>query len=513
MALPGQNSFTAALVLAFLAIIPGMGIMARGAEQERLAEYLRAACDFDKVSEPARQSAEKAVIAAGAAALPLVLPMLQSGTTGQKQMALSILGHIGSVEQEALILRLWQSAQEDYFVRNSARGALPALYARFAPALLAARIATPAKTARLIFPDDPATQANAEELIILAALYGAFQQGRALEKLPPEIEAATGAHLRDSIDPAQQAACATVLRFAHSSQAVGDLLASASALYGALKKDNDESKALALVEICRAIEQIRPAGQAKAIEELASCGVPLVEVAALGALGAMGYKNAGNALALIAVGGGATYGKAGANEAPAGAYPPISRAEAVQLLARYDGILHLTELVIATKDPSPEVRLAAVRALGALAAPQSAKNLREVMEVDRDPLVRAAAAVAFAKSGQVGALTPLLRDAGMRSAKHKEYRLAAIDALAELKAKEGLRVLLEGLEDADADVVAACADALSALGDRRAGKALYLRWQAEREKITANPARAAVAAALEAALIQLYGQMPDSQPQ
>lgn len=502
----------------------GLGAAARAADAGGPAAHaLQAACDFEKLSEPARRAAERAVVSAGPAALAPVLGLLKSGTSGQKQVALGLLGRIGGVEQEAVLLGTWLKADEDYFVRNAARGALPDLYARFPPALLAERIANPApvvaaQAGGTVSANEAADNAG---VVTLAALYGAYKQAQAAGSLPAEVEAAAGARLRSSADAVTQAACATVLRYAKTSQAVGDLLATSQTLLSALRKNGDDAKALALVEICRAIEQIRPTGEAKQMEALSTCGVPLVEVSALGALAAMGYSGAGKALGAVAASAGGK--QVGPDEdgemTPPGALPVFTRSEAARLLAKYEGILHLDELAVAARDPAPEVRLAAVQTLGKIAAPQAAQVLRGMMgaQGDKDPQVRAAASVAFARSGQVGAITPLLQDAALRSAKGKEYRLAAIEALGELKAKEGLRVLLEGLADPDVDVVAASAQALAAAGDKRAGKELYLRWQEVLGKVGVgkdlNGVQAATAAVLEDALIKLYGATPKTVPE
>ncbi len=500
-----------------------LAVCAAAGEAGPAQSALKAACDFEKLSEPARRAAENAVVEAGPAALPEVLALVKSGTSGQRQIALGLLGRIGGREQETVLIGTWLSAQEDYFVRNAARSALPDLYARFAPAALSERISNPgpvlaASAGGTLSANEAADNAS---VVALAALYGAFKQATAAGGLPPELEKIVGARLRASPDPVMQAACATVLRFAKSSQAVGDLLAAAQTLLKSMRENGDDAKALALVEICRAVEQIRPAGEAKQMEELSTCGIPLVEVSALGALASMGYSGAGKALAAVAASAGGKPLAPDADEdaTPPGAYPVFSRVEASKLLAKYEGILHLDELVVATRDPSPEVRLAAVQTLGKIAAPQAAPVLRNMMgaQGDKDPQVRAAAAVAFSRSGQVGAITPLIQDAALRGEKGKEYRLASIEALGELKAKEALRVLLEGLTDPDVDVVAASAHALGELGDKRAGRSLYLRWQEVNAKVgtgkDANGVQAATAGVLEGALIQLYGSMPQAAPQ
>lgn len=495
---------------------------------EGIAQLVQSACDMGGQDEGARLEAEQRAVAAGAAAIPALLEVIESGEFGQKQVALGMLAQVGGVEHEQIFLNALGGG--DFFVSAAARAALPTLYTRFPARELAARLRalsgiaaasitggggqaedTGAKQAANTATPAGGISAETARLQLLTALYGAFQQGRAAGGLAPEIEAAVCDLLARSDESLVQAAGATVLRYAATQQGVGALL-------GLAERTREVP---VLLEVCAAIEQIKPAGEAPAIEALATSGVPPVEVAALSALSAMGYEGTGKALAILSRDSSVDV-----------------RYRALRALGRYAGVRHIQEIAAGVDDGEAIVRLAAVEALGKVAAPQTAGLLRGLMGPggDPDPQVRAAAALAFAATGQVGAISPLIQDVANTTAKNKPYRLAAIGALAQMKAGEALRVLLETLSDPDQEVAAAAALALGEIGDKRAGSALYKVYTAgtaaqtgggvnaggtaaggvsgtgERSAAVGS-GRTGLAYAAGAALRKLYGEIPRTAPE
>lgn len=455
---------------------------------EDIAQLVRVACEMGGQDEGARLAAEQRVVAAGAAALPALLEVCERGDFGQKQVALGMLALTGGVQHEQIFVDALGGG--DFFVSAAARSALPNLYARFPAPELAARLRELGGTTAEL--GEPA------RLRLLAVLYGALRQGRAAGGLAPEVEAAVCELLARSDETLVQAAGATVLRYAATQQGVG-------ALMGLAGRTREVP---VLIEVCAAIEQIKPSGEAPAIEALATSGVPLVEVAALSALSAMGYEGTGKALAILSRDSSVDV-----------------RYSALRALGRYAGVRHIQEIAAGVNDAEAIVRLAAVEALGRQAAPQTAGLLRGLMGPggDADPQVRAAAALAFAATGQVGAISPLIQDVANTAAKNKPYRLAAIGALAQLKAGEALRVLLETLSDPDTEVAAAAALALGDIGDKRAGSALYKVYSAGAATQTGGAVgaggglgesgRTGLSYAAGVALRKLYGEIPRTAPE
>jgi HEAT repeat protein len=117
----------------------------------------------------------------------------------------------------------------------------------------------------------------------------------------------------------------------------------------------------------------------------------------------------------------------------------------------------------ALTDEEPEVRYAAVLALGQLQSPNGALSglakLLELVEKSQDEELLSAALSALAQAGDarvLGVLRPLLRNAPPRVA------VAAIEALARVPDARRIDALIEGLSHAEAEVVKA---SMLALGD------------------------------------------------
>lgn len=390
------------------------------------------ASDIVHTSEPERQYASRQVLAYGPKILPLLKSTYKAADFGRKQVLLRLIAGVGGVEEEAFILNELKNG--DFFVSNAATRSLPYIYERFKPEILAGRI---------LF--------EKEKKILLAQLYGAFMQARTAGNLAPPLEQAVVRAMQNTGEATVKTACATVLRYAKSQNAVTALLAAAS--------DTGANSRL-LIEVCTALRHIHPSGESKVIEKLASCGRPDVEVNALAVLAGMGYDGVDDALLVLR-----------SDKSIA------VRIKAYEYLGEYGGVKNLHHIAKGLKDPDPAVRYVVVNTLGSLASPQTSALLRPLMGEggDKNPEVRAAAAIAFHRGNRIGASGVLIREAANTHEKYKRYRIEAIRALGEIKARQGLRVLYEALESTDATVSAAAARAIGRIGDKSAVSVLQNR--------------------------------------
>lgn len=142
-----------------------------------------------------------------------------------------------------------------------------------------------------------------------------------------------------------------------------------------------------------------------------------------------------------------------------------TRRVAIEGLAALGDASCVNEVAFAVSDEEPEVRLAAVQALGRLRSPDGTpvglEQLLAILASGRDTELMARAAGALGNLGQtetIEALAPLARGADPRLA------VAAIEAIAQLPVVRRLDVLRPVLEHSSAEVVKA---ALRALGDER----------------------------------------------
>ncbi len=406
---------------------------------EELYRLVDMACDITNIPESSRQAAQDRLVSYGAQIVPILLGSYKESDFGRRQILLRLLAKVGRVSEEGFLLNEFKNG--DFFVQNAVRQSMPDLYARFPVSELLKRLSS--------------TQ---DKYLLLAQLYGVFLQTRGADGLDPALEGAVVDILNNNPDPQIKTACVTILRYARTQPAV-------SALLGAINVSSDKQL---LIEICSAVSYIRPRGEAKELEKLASSGDPEIEVNALGALAGMGYDNIEKALVVLCT-----------DKSIA------VRVRAFELLGHYGGIKYIKELATGLKDSDPVVRLSVVKALGELSSPQTSAYLRPLMGEGGDPVaeVRAAAAIAFHRGNRIGASGPLIRDAANIKPGYKKFRIEAIRALGGIKARESLRVLYEALESQDVQVASAAAKALGDIGDKSAISVLKARKAGAEEQI------------------------------
>jgi len=122
-------------------------------------------------------------------------------------------------------------------------------------------------------------------------------------------------------------------------------------------------------------------------------------------------------------------------------------------------------LIRATDDLRPEVRSAAVLSLGELGGKEAAEAITRCLD-DGNSEVRQSAAVALGSAGDLSSVPALIKALEEGSA---DLRFQAATSLAEVDANAAREPLLARLQhEDDAEVVAACALALGAIGEHRA---------------------------------------------
>lgn len=399
------------------------------ADKNQLQVLFDIACNLEGRTESERELAIDEVAAKCSARSGWLLKELDSEKSIRGQIAAKILGKTGDKAVEPYLLKAINS--EDIFVSANARRALAELYTNFSDEELAGKIKTAPKGS---------WERN-------AAMFAVFKKGRKAGQLGAESERAL---VRASVTatPEELLPILTALRYAKSQKSVLALLEIAERV----------ERIDVLVELLKALQNIKPQGESKILEQLAACGTPEVEMEALVVLHHMGYAKVPSALELLA-----------------GHSKPEIRARAITLLAECGGFTNADIIVNALDDNEPSVRLAAVKALGELKAVQAAAPLRAMCGPggDSDPTVRAQAAVAFSKTGQAGALSPLLQDIKKNTESNIDFRVEAIRALGDLKNPSSLRVLLDVLEEPPTFAIEA-ARSLGKLGDKRALDALVI---------------------------------------
>ena len=262
------------------------------------------------------------------------------------------------------------------------------------------------------------------------------------EMLDPKLIKQVSELLSKASDSRIIQATVMVLRYAQTQEGVLALL----------KVAGNTSNAAIQIEVCRALAAIAPEGKARQIEDLSFCGNPRVEIEAWNALGAMGYADVDKAMAVLATN-----------------PDPVVQARAIRSLAKY-GSKYNSLFISALRSVDPDVRLQAIYALDKTAAVFAAAEVAKLMgpQGDVNPVVRARAALVFARLTNSGGLTPLLKDSRNTSEKMLPFRLEAIRALGELGDKGALRGLLDLTQDADVRVRVMAVNSLAQLGDRRA---------------------------------------------
>lgn len=382
------------------------------------------ACDLDGRSELERVNAIKSIIRGGGKNEEYFISMLGSSKIIERQIAAEILGGLGGVKSETALIEAL--GNKDVFLQGAAGRALAVLYSRLSQKLLIGRLRSTDKT-----------------IVSMAVMYGAFKKARYLgETLQPELINAVSDVLITVKDKREIQAAVTVLRYANTEGAVIALLNVAE------KTDNAGIQ----IEICLALASIAPEGKAPQIESLAMSGKPLVEVEAWNALSAMGYDDVDKALSGLAIN-----------------PDPRVQARAIKYLADFGG-KYDPLFVSALSSTDSGVRLQALYALEKTSSIHSASEIAKMMgaQGDRDPVVRARAALVFAELTHSGGLAPLLEDSRNENEKMLEFRLEAIKALGELGDKGALRALIDMLRDDDILVRIMAAKSLGMLGDKRA---------------------------------------------
>lgn len=387
------------------------------------------ACDLAGRSELERKAAIRDIVLQGSVNEDYFISMIDSDTIVQRQIAAEVLGSIGSLKSEKVLLQALDN--KDVFLQGAAARALAVLYSRLPQDILVARLRSTDKT-----------------IVSMAVMYGAYKRARyAKEALEPDLLTAVGDLLAVVKDINEVQAAVMVLKYANTQEAVMALLKIAGTT------DNLSVK----IEICRALEAIAPEGKAPTIEELAMCGISAVEVEAWAALSAMGYKDTDKSLVVLAT-------------SPI----PAVQARAIEALAKYAGSKYDQLYIAALKSPVSDVRLQALYALESTNSVHSASEIAKMMGPagDEDPFIRAESALIFAKLTHSGGLGPLLKDSRNENEKMIEFRLAAIRALGELGDSGALRALIDMLRDDDMLVRVEAATSLGMIGDKRALKSL-----------------------------------------
>ena len=382
------------------------------------------ACDLAGHAELERKQAIKRIVRQGSNNEDYFISMLHSNKTIQRQIAAEVLGGLGGKKSEtALIMAL---ENKDVFLQGAAARALAVLYSRLPQIELCRALRS-----------DPA------EMVELAVLYGAYKRARyGHERLSPELTQSVGALLSKVADNRRIQAAVMVLRYTDTQEGVLTLL----------KVAGNTRDSAVQIEVCRALAAIAPEGKAPQIETLSLCGNPRVEIEAWNALGAMGYAEVDKAMAVLAT-----------------SPDPAVQARALASLAKF-GNRYDPLFISALKSVDPEVRFQALCALEKTAAVFAAAEVAELMgpQGDVNPVVRARAALVFARLTNSGGLTPLLKDSRNTEKKMLPFRLEAIRALGELGDKGALRDLLDFLLDADLTVRITAVRSLAQLGDQRA---------------------------------------------
>ncbi|HMA91724.1 MAG TPA: HEAT repeat domain-containing protein [Polyangiaceae bacterium] len=124
-------------------------------------------------------------------------------------------------------------------------------------------------------------------------------------------------------------------------------------------------------------------------------------------------------------------------------------------------------LIARTSDPDPKVRVWAIRLLGELTGRESALAVAERIVLDRDAEVRRASYLASQQLLRDPESAPALREALLHTAADRQavitQRLAAIDAVADLRDSQAIPRLIELLADANPGTAAAAQQALTIL--------------------------------------------------
>ena len=382
------------------------------------------ACDLDGRSELERKNAIKNIIRDGDKNEEYFISMLGSSKIIERQIAAEVLGGLGGEKSEVALIEAL--GDKDVFLQGAAGRALAILYSRLPQEFLIERLRSTGKT-----------------IVSMAVMYGAFKKARYMgETLQPELIKTVSDVLIAIKDKREIQAAVMVLRYANTEEAVMALLNVAE------KTSNAEIQ----IEICIALASIAPEGKAPQIESLAMSGKPLVEVEAWNALSAMGYDDADKALSGLAIN-----------------PDPRVQARAIEYLADFGG-KYDPLFVSALSSVDPEVRLQALYALKKTSSIHSASEIAKMMgpQGDRNPVVRARAALVFAELTHSGGLAPLLKDSRNNNTKMLEFRLEAIKALGELGDKGALRALIDMLRDDDILVRITATKSLGALDDKRA---------------------------------------------
>jgi HEAT repeat protein len=116
-----------------------------------------------------------------------------------------------------------------------------------------------------------------------------------------------------------------------------------------------------------------------------------------------------------------------------------------------------------TKDPSTEVRLAAVRSLATLGNRVGMRALTDALEQDADPEVRRAAADALGDLKQT--LSGVALAKALQNDVSLDVRVAAAQSLGRTESRAAVEPLITGLSDKAPRVRLACAKSLAAMAD------------------------------------------------
>jgi arylsulfatase A-like enzyme len=125
------------------------------------------------------------------------------------------------------------------------------------------------------------------------------------------------------------------------------------------------------------------------------------------------------------------------------AAPRSLRLEAIDILASFGDLAAVAPLAALLADPCPAIADRAAAALGTVGDARARDRLRDAVVRD-EPETRARAALALARLGDLGAVPALVE---LFHTGDEPARLAAVDALGALRARDALEVLLDALTD------------------------------------------------------------------